>query len=555
MEINTVNINVNGADFKVKAGLNVIDACKSVGIEIPHFCYHEYLSIAGSCRLCLVTTGTPARDRATGDILKNEDGTQKIAWAPKPAIACGTKVSEGLHVITNSKEIENCRKGVMEFLLVNHPLDCPICDKAGECSLQEYAVAYGTGESRYAEPKNAKPKHEDIAGKVVLDAERCILCSRCIRISNEVMGKSVFGFTKRGSKTEIAVYPGEATDSEYLLNVVDNCPVGALTEKAFRFKMRTWFLKRVKSISPESSAGVNTCVWSRENVIYRITPRNNPQVNDAWMCDTGRYAFKKYAQETRISQARIDSSVCETSYAVKRATEILKLSGVVIVANARQTLEEMFALSRLAKSLKAEIHMVSHLRASDDGKLLSADETPNMRGAFVTGLVSEYPKADFAGLAAKVRAGEIGTILCFGEDLLKLGLEEKDFKAANVIYCGALENASSKASKICIPLSTVFEKGGLWINRQFRLQEFEKAIAAPDGVIDSVNLLFELQRSYLGESFKNPSLQELRALMASEITALPAGGKPAAQGTLIDAAPYAGVKFPESNALHFTKNV
>ena len=236
-----VNINIDGKALQVPAGLNAIEAAKLAGVEIPHFCYHPNLPIAGSCRMCLVSIGTPARDRATGELVKNPDGSQKIAFMPKLAIACGTKVSEGMHIVTNSPQVESARKGVLEFILVNHPLDCPICDKAGECKLQEYSQAFGSCQSRYVEEKNSKPKRVKIGGgKVVLDAERCILCSRCIRTCRELLGRDVLGFSKRGSKSEICVYGDDGRDSNYLVNIVDGCPVGALTESAFRFKMRTW---------------------------------------------------------------------------------------------------------------------------------------------------------------------------------------------------------------------------------------------------------------------------------------------------------------------------
>ncbi len=554
MEENLVNINVNGADFKVPAGLNVIEACKQVGVEIPHFCYHEHLKIAGSCRMCLVMTGTPARDRATGELLKNPDGSAKIAWAPKPAIACATNVSEGMHVITDNEAVDACRKGVLEFILLNHPLDCPICDKAGECALQEYASKYGRAESRYTERKNVKPKNVDVGGKIVLDAERCILCSRCIRIGQEVCGKDIFSFTKRGSKTEISVYPGEEIDSNYVLNVVDACPVGALTEKAFRFAMRAWFLKMTKGISAESSAGVNTWVWSREDVIYRITPRRNDSVNKSWCCDFDRYTFKKMQSEKRLEGARIDASVCDSAYALKRATEILSLSKAAIVTNGWQTLEEQYVVGKLAKSLGAEIYMASHLRAEDDGMLLSIDETPNLRGAFAAGIVKEYPKANLDALARKVRSGEIKTILCLREDLLSLGFEQKDFKLANVVYCGVFENATSKEAKIALPVRTEFEKGGLWINRQWRLQEFFPAIAAPEHTLDDLDLLFAFQRSAEGVQFETPTLAELRNVVSSEIKALPAGCKAGESGAPLDPSAFASVEFPETNALNFTKN-
>ena len=547
---NIVHININGVDYEVVAGQNVLEACRSVGVEVPYFCYHPKLKIAGSCRMCLVYTGMPARDRATGELIKNEDGSQKIAWMPKPAIACGTNVAEGMHVITDNDAVKSCRQGVLEFLLLNHPLDCPICDKAGECKLQEYAHAYGHAESRFVENKNVKPKKVEVAGKIMLDAERCIQCSRCIRFCNEFIGRSIFGFTKRGSKTEIAVYPNADNDSNYLLNVVDGCPVGALTEKAFRFKMRTWFLKAVDSICAESSAGVNTRVWSREGVIYRITPRRNDAVNDMWIADSGRYVFERFKSENRVERACLDSSPCDISYAINRCVEIIKLGKVAIVANAWQSLEEQYIIGELAKATGAKIYMASHL-GEDDGKLVSADKTPNMRGAFVAGLISEYPKADLSELAEKVRSGEVGTILCLRENLLELGFDAKDFKTANIIYAGALKNTSSDIAKISIPLRGEFEKRGLWINRQWRVQKFEKAIEPLPNTIDDLEFLSTVLRDITGAMFTIPSVDEVRKVMSEKIVQLKDCAKIGALGKQIDGSAWSNIEFPEKNAMHF----
>lgn len=547
---NIVHININGVDYEVVAGQNVLEACRSVGVEVPYFCYHPKLKIAGSCRMCLVYTGMPARDRATGELIKNEDGSQKIAWMPKPAIACGTNVAEGMHVITDSDAVKSCRQGVLEFLLLNHPLDCPICDKAGECKLQEYAHAYGHAESRFVENKNVKPKKVEVAGKIMLDAERCIQCSRCIRFCNEFIGRSIFGFTKRGSKTEIAVYPNADNNSNYLLNVVDGCPVGALTEKAFRFKMRTWFLKAVDSICAESSAGVNTRVWSREGIIYRITPRRNDAVNDMWIADSGRYVFERFKSENRLPRACLDSSPCDISYAINRCVEIMKLGKVAIVANAWQSLEEQYIIGELAKATGAKIYMASHI-GEDDGKLVSADKTPNMRGAFVAGLISEYPKADLSELAEKVRSGEVGTILCLRENLLELGFDAKDFKTANIIYAGALKNTSSDIAKISIPLRGEFEKRGLWINRQWRVQKFEKAIEPLANTIDDLEFLSTVLRDISGASFTIPSVDEVRKVMSEKIVQLKDCAKVGSLGKQIDGSAWSNIKFPEANAMHF----
>ncbi len=548
MEKNFVNVNIDGTEYKVEAGLNVLEACRSVGVEIPFFCYHPNLKVAGSCRMCLVVTGMPARDRATGKPVLNPDGSPVIAFSPKPTISCGTKVAEGMHVITDSALVRSCREGVLEFLLLNHPLDCPICDKAGECKLQEYAHTFGKADSRYVEAKNVKPKKVEFAGKIFIDAERCILCSRCIRFAKEVVGRDIFGFIKRGSKTEIAVYSD--TDTNYLINAADICPVGAITEKAFRFKMRTWFLKVTKGISSESSAGVNTRVWSRNGVIYRITPRENPEVNGPWMSDTGRYEYVESGE--KIACAQIDSSPCDSSYAADRCVEIMKLGGVAVVANGSQTLEEMFMLKKLSDACAAKVYMASHT-GSDDGFLVSADRKPNTRGAFVTGLISEYPKADLSDLLGEVNSGAVKTIICFGEDLAKLGFDSAALKKANVVYVGREACETSREAKICVPVSGVFEKSGMWINRQFRLQKFEAAVSAPSGMMFESEFISLILRSLTGGSFQTPSIGEIRARMEAEIPCLAGCSKVGDGGMPIDGSKYSGEPFPEKPAFMFGK--
>jgi NADH-quinone oxidoreductase subunit G len=259
-----ISVFIDGVESKVAPGTNMIEAARKVGIEIPHYCYHSHLSVAGNCRMCLVEMGTPAFDRVTKEPVMGPDGKQVIQWVPKPTIACATNATPGLCIRTKTKLVKDCREGIMEFLLANHPLDCPICDQAGECHLQEYASDYGRGYSRYVEDKNVKPKRTMIGPRVVLDNERCVLCGRCVRFCKEVAKDEVLGFTERGSHTTIACHPGRRLDNNYSLNVVDLCPVGALTSADFRFKMRVWFLKQTPSICTESSVGANTVVWSRE---------------------------------------------------------------------------------------------------------------------------------------------------------------------------------------------------------------------------------------------------------------------------------------------------
>ena len=206
-KLSTVTIILDGKEVDVPAGINLVEAAALHGTEVPHYCYHPQLSVAGNCRMCLVEMGTPMRDRGTGEPVLDENGVQKIGWVPKPVIGCGTNVSPGMHVKTNSSMVTDSREGIMEFLLVNHPLDCPICDQAGECRLQEFATDYGRGYSRYVERKNVKPKRTRLGPRVTLDDERCILCSRCIRFCQEVVDDDVLGFVDRGSFSTLTCFP------------------------------------------------------------------------------------------------------------------------------------------------------------------------------------------------------------------------------------------------------------------------------------------------------------------------------------------------------------
>ncbi|MFI3290581.1 MAG: 2Fe-2S iron-sulfur cluster-binding protein [Opitutales bacterium] len=545
-----VIINVNSKEYEVPVGMNLIDACALVGIEIPHFCYHPNLSIAGSCRLCLVQTGMPALDPATREIIKEDDGSMRISWMPKPVIACATKVCQNLHVQTENDLVKSCRSGALEFFLANHPLDCPICDCAGECKLQEYCNAYGRNDNRYIEEKNVKPKLTDIAGKIYLDNERCVLCSRCIRISKEILGKQYLSFTKRGSQTCVAAIEGENIDNNYIMNIVDNCPVGALTSKDFRFKMRTYFLKATNSISTESSAGVNIKVWSRGKDIYRITPNTNSQVNDCWTSDSSRMLYKVQNSEFRLKEARIDGTTCDTSYAVKRAGEILGLGKVAIIASSRQTVEEQFLTAKLVKDCKARVYLVSHL-GEDDGFLVSADRSPNMRGAFLNGLATEYPQQDLLALREKVLVGEVETVLSFGENILSYGFEEKDLKSLNLIYCDCTENSLSHIAKIALPVKTVFEKAGSYINRQWRLQKFDVAVDADESVYSPIKLISQLIKEITNENFADISLVDIRKMILDEL-----GidiSKVDGQGLVLDSSKFADITFPEGKALHYDK--
>lgn len=550
---NLVTINIDGKDYQVAAKQNLIDAAHSLGIEIPHYCYHPKLPTAGSCRMCLVEIGMPMRDRATGaPVMDEATGKQKIGWMPKPAIACGTNVSPGLHVKLNSKLTVSSREGVTELLLANHPLDCPICDQAGECTLQEFSSQYGKGRSRYRDAKNVKPKHKSLGPQVMYDGERCIRCTRCIRFCKTVLKRSVLGVTQRGTHCEIDCYPGTQLDGNYTLNVVDVCPVGAMTSKDFRFKMRVWFLKKTKSICTESSVGVNTTVWSREGKIYRITPRENDAVNVAWMSDSGRMLYKTVDADTRLKDFRRGESSVTFDEAVDAALALLKNGVPAFVASGKMSVEEQYLLKNLAATVGGNVYLAETL-GENDGILISEDRSPNRRGALVSGLVKDFASAKVSALAAKIDAGEVKTVFVCGEDLAALGLNAEQLKKIDIVYLGTQANGTSAEASVVLPSRTVFEKAGTFVNQEFRLQKFEPAIPGVQGTESDLLILATLAARASSSVAKDVSVPAIWERLRADCPALAAvdyAGIPDT-GTLLDASPWAGVEFPETGSLKY----
>ena len=547
-----VTVTIDGKEIAVPKGTNAIEAARLAGIDIPHYCYHPKLSIAGNCRMCLIEMGMPMTDRATREpIMDPETGKQKIGWIPRPQIGCGTNVAPGMQIKTNSPMVKECREGVMEFLLINHPLDCPICDQAGECKLQEQATGYGRGYSRFIEQKNVKPKRTRLGPRVMLDDERCVLCSRCIRFCEEVAKDDVLGFVDRGSYSTLTCYPGKELKNNYSLNTVDICPVGALTSTDFRFKMRVWFLKQTPGIDTESSVGANTAVWSREGVIYRITPRRNDEVNDTWMADSGRALYKQVEAADRLTQATVKGAAVTPAEALAKAGELLKAGAVAVVGSGRSSVEEQFLTKQLAFAANASASIVARSGAGD-GLLISADRNPNTRGALLTGLIDALPSAELSGLAAAVDAGEVKTIVSVGEDLTAAGLSAEQLAKVAVIYLGTHANATSAAAAVVVPTLTVFEKNGTMVNQQFRLQKFAQAVPGPAGTTDDRTALAALTSAAGGES-AGADLAGIWAALAAAVPQLApvSYANLPATGLLLDSTPWASLAFPEGKSLHF----
>ncbi len=550
---NLISVFIDEEEIQVPAGINMIEAARLAGKEVPHYCYHPKLSVPGNCRMCLMEYGMPLKDHATGEPILDRRGLQKIGWLPRPAIACATKALPGIHIRTDSQLVRDCRNGVMEFLLINHPLDCPICDQAGECSLQEYAADYGRGYSRFKEDKNVKPKRTRLGPRVMLDDERCILCSRCIRFCKEVAGDDVLGFINRGSYSTLTCFPGKELQNNYSLNTVDICPVGALTSIDFRFKMRVWFLKETSSICADSSVGVNTVVGSREGKIYRITPRRNDEVNDTWMPDSGRNLYKSVDSEDRLVNYTIGGKHTRSEEAAREAAALLEKGPVAIVGSGQASVEEQYLLKKLALAVEAvSVSLVS--RTEDgDGLLISADRNPNVRGALLTDLVNSLPHSNLTTLAQALETGEVKTILSFGEDLTRCGISRDLLEKINLIYFGTHCNETGEIAQVVFPTLTVFEKSGAFINQQFRLQKFHACVPGPMEVSVDIIPLSQLLCRIHPESSAATCPSDVWTEMRNEIP--PLAGVDFANipetGLLIDGSRWEQLPFIEGKSLHY----
>ena len=491
-----VNVQIDGVWLQFPKGTRVIEACSQASKFIPRYCYHPKLSSPGNCRMCMIEMGMPKMTPDRKPVI-GADGKPEIAWIPRPQISCAQDVAEGMGIRTDSPMVQDCRKGVMEFLLINHPLDCPICDQAGECRLQEFSVEYGQGESRFLEHKVKKPKSVELGPRVTLDAERCILCTRCIRFMQEVAKDDVLGIVDRGSFNSIACHPDRILDSNYSLNTVDICPVGALTSTDFRFKMRVWFLKETKTIDVNCGTGSNILIGARENKIYRITPRENNDVNGVWLPDSHRLNFKYVGDERRLKSPTIKGQTVEWRTAVAIAGEILKSkasSQLWVVASGRQTNEELFLTKRLIKALGIDKqHDIVPRLGSADGLLIDADRNPNTSGAKLLGLTTGKPGGRLKKFVEGVRSGAIKVVITLGEDLTKTGLTEEDLaKLEAIIAVDILPNKTTPHATIVLPGSAWVEKRGSMINTRGRLQRLNRAVDAPGEAHDDWEILRDL---------------------------------------------------------------
>ncbi len=489
--IEKIKVKVDGREIEVPKTMpdpitgrqiptTMIQACEMAKTDVPHYCYHPKLPVVGNCRMCLVEYGTPALGPDRKPVM-NADGTPKIAKSPRPAISCATPISPGMEIYTTTPGVKQMREGVLESLLINHPLDCPICDQAGECKLQEYSVDYGQSASRFVEPKVHKPKAIDLGPRIMLDAERCILCTRCIRFTKDIAGDDALGIVNRGSFNTIATFPGMPFDNNYTLNTADICPVGALTTKDFRFQMRVWFLKETKSLCTSCGTGCNTVIGSREGKMYRYTPRDNDAVNGPWMCDAGRLNYKWLGREDRLKDVLWRGQKTTWMAALNELASKLKKAeagSVAIVASARQTNEELWLLSKLKTKLNALSDSVPRTGEADK-LLVSADKNPNTNGARLTGICYTEMGVNLPQIAAGIKSGKIKTLIVFGEDVTKHGISADVLgKLETLIVSEILPNETTKLAHYVLPGCAHAEKRGTFTSTKGRVQKFMKAVEA-----------------------------------------------------------------------------
>lgn len=503
-------ITIDGKVLEVDSAQTVIQAAVGHGIEIPHFCYHPKLSVAGNCRMCLV----------------------EIERMPKLAIACATQVSEGMVIHTKSDRVLKAQHAVMEFLLINHPLDCPICDEAGECKLQDYAYKYSAGYSRFEEDKVHKPKRYELGPNVLLDVERCIMCSRCIRFADEIAKQPVLTFTQRGDHVVLTTFPETEFDSPYSMNVIELCPVGALTSTDFRFKARVWEMSSTESVCVGCERGCNTNVWVRNNQILRLTPRQNEDVNSSWMCDEGRLnTFKHVGGETRLNgpMIRKDGQLAEVGWdealsSVISEVRSFKKGEIAGIGSAHATNEDNYVFQKLMREVLGtkNLDVVSHKKeGNEDEFLIRAEKTPNLFGARTVGVRPDNGGLDLKGIVEGIEGGTIKALYVLEEDIAALPEFKSCLGNLNLLIVhSSVRNATTDFADIVLSSSTYAEKQGTFMNFKGRVQRIRPAVATieQDRALDGFSMSrwdkFASQNDRWGRPVKKGARPSWRILTA-----------------------------------------
>ncbi len=460
-------ITIDGQEVEAPDNALLLSVVLEQGVHVPHYCWHPKLSVDGSCRMCQV----------------------EIEGSPKLVIACNTPIRDGMVVRTQSPKIDTARKGVMELLLVNHPLDCPICDKAGECLLQDYSYAYGSRETRTREPRRKLEKRKEIGARMILDQERCILCRRCVRFCREVTGTNELGVFNLGDKTVLDILDDKPLDNPYSINTADICPVGALESKDFHHKLRVWFLKKTPSVCGGCSNGCNITVHHYRDRIWRMMPRRNDAVNDTWMCDQGRLDYQFVQDESRLKTPMLRRhgklAAAEWNEAIETAAQKLHqavrahgAAAVGIIASPHQTNEELFRLSQLAKLLGVTQIDTPLIIGEGDNLLIKPEKAANGRGASELGI--KPAESTLTSILENAAAGKIKVLYVCTRDLLQVAdaalVEKALAKVETLIVQDYTSSPLSQRAHVLLPSRTWAEKSGTFTNVKGRVQRIHPAV-------------------------------------------------------------------------------
>lgn len=442
-----IKLTIDDKEVVVPAGTTIMTAAEKVGVKVPHYCYHPGLKLAGNCRMCLV------------DVEKS----------PKPVASCVAPVAEGMVVKTQTTSIKEARKSVMEFLLINHPLDCPTCDQAGECRLQDYYMEYDEVPSRFSEKKVHKNKMVPLGSGVMLDQERCVACTRCIRFCQEIAKEDELCLANRGDHVTITTFPGKELSNPYAGNVVDVCPVGALTSKDFRYQKRVWFLKSTPSICTGCSRGCNITVQQEESVVYRQLPRFNPDVNQYWMCDEGRNGYH-FVNERRVLRSLANQKEVSFEESVSKLSELIKKyqpHEIGVVAHAAETNEVLESLKNFATTVLGTKHLYFSRfdppNPTSDDILRTADKNPNQAGVDQLGFKPLSEAADVKALIVLRGLNQNDSQL-----VAKLGARIIGLFLVN-------EDVLMSASDVVLPIPSFVEQTGHFTNIQGKVQKITQA--------------------------------------------------------------------------------
>lgn len=535
-------IKIDGREIPFEQGDTIIRAAHRAGIDIPHYCYHPGLSVAANCRMCLVEVlPPPGRPAMELDVLRWDPDKNDYVPAKKPKLqpACQQPCAPGMEILSEASDnVSEARSAVQELLLLNHPVDCPICDQAGECRLQDYWLEHQRKGKRMQQEVVHKPKAVVFGPSIVYDAERCIVCTRCVRFSAEVAKDPVLSIRERGNLGEVTVAPGRQLDHDYTLMTEHVCPVGALTSSDFRFKARVWFLRSARTVCQGCATGCNAFLDHdpRTNMPYRHRPRENMEVNKYWMCDEGMLSYKR-AVEGRMLTALVggeDAHVDDAMIAVKDQLKGIAddPSKVAVVLSAQHSNEDNFALYTLAKTFigAKAFYLSGKPLGKGDSILMSEDKNPNTRG--VMSIAEDVAPKPFAELLQAIEQGKIRYAIVLGADVEVSAAEAKSAlgRLKGLVTIAAHTGPLTKVAHVVLPACAWAEVDGSFTNNKNRVQKSERALRARGDAKPGWSLVAELGRA-LGYATNWKSLSEVQRSMPAGTVAGDAAEKPAASQT------------------------